>query len=30
MNRKTKLGYYKNCLVATQLEKKINQLEKKN
>ena len=27
MNRKTNLGYYKNCLVATLLEKK-QQLEK--
>ena len=29
MNRKTKLGYYKNCLVATQLEKKNKPTRKK-
>ena len=27
--RKLKLEYYKHCLKATQLESKINQLEKK-
>ena len=30
IKRKTKFGNYKNCLEATQLENKINHVEKKN